>query len=116
MASLAEGFSLAEKAGLDQYMLLEILNLSPVACPMVDAKGSAILEVGVDNCKDYLCNALDSASSFLNPINLQYSIPPQHVRRIGRSRSQGRFSRHCAEQQFSSIRQRSCWLLRNVIL
>ena len=45
MASLAEGFSLAEKAGLDQYMLLEILNLSPIACPMVDTKGSAILEV-----------------------------------------------------------------------
>lgn len=45
MASLAEGLSLAEKAGLDQYMLLEILNLGALACPLVSTKGAAILEV-----------------------------------------------------------------------
>jgi len=45
MASLAEGLSLAEKAGLDQYTLLDVLNLSPIACPLVQTKGSAILEV-----------------------------------------------------------------------
>nr|CAB3249652.1 glyoxylate/succinic semialdehyde reductase 1 [Phallusia mammillata] len=44
MASLAEGLSLAEKAGLDQYTLLDVLNLSAISCPLVQTKGSAILE------------------------------------------------------------------------
>ena len=51
MASLAEGFSLAEKAGLDQYMVLEVLNLSDISCPMVDTKGTAILEVSYNICR-----------------------------------------------------------------
>ncbi|CAK8686389.1 unnamed protein product [Clavelina lepadiformis] len=45
MASLAEGLSLAEKAGVDQYTLLDVLNLSDIACPLVKTKGAAILEV-----------------------------------------------------------------------
>ena len=45
MSSLAEGLSLAEKAGLDQYTLLEVLNMTDIACPLVRTKGSAILEV-----------------------------------------------------------------------
>ncbi|XP_076810641.1 uncharacterized protein LOC143453254 isoform X2 [Clavelina lepadiformis] len=44
MASLAEGLSLAEKAGVDQYTLLDVLNLSDIACPLVKTKGAAILE------------------------------------------------------------------------
>lgn len=44
MTSLAEGLSLAEKAGLDQYTLLEVLNMTDIACPLVRTKGSAILE------------------------------------------------------------------------
>lgn len=45
MASISEGFSLAEQAGVDQYTLLDILESSALACPLVKSKGSAILEV-----------------------------------------------------------------------
>lgn len=44
-ASLAESLTLAEKAGLDQYILLEILNLSGLSCDVVKSKGEAIMEV-----------------------------------------------------------------------
>ncbi|XP_078496004.1 uncharacterized protein LOC100180692 isoform X2 [Ciona intestinalis] len=44
MASLSEGLSLAEKAGLDQYTLLDVLNMSSISCPFVKSKGTAILE------------------------------------------------------------------------
>uniref|UniRef100_H2YMD2 Cytokine-like nuclear factor N-PAC n=1 Tax=Ciona savignyi TaxID=51511 RepID=H2YMD2_CIOSA len=44
MASLSEGLSLAEKAGLDQYTLLDVLSMSSIACPLVKSKGAAILE------------------------------------------------------------------------
>jgi len=44
MTSLSEGLSLAEKSGLDQYTLLEVLNMTDIACPLVRSKGSAILE------------------------------------------------------------------------
>ena len=45
MAVLNETLSLAEKAGLDQYTLLEVLSLSDVACPLMKAKGQAVLKV-----------------------------------------------------------------------
>lgn len=44
-ASLSESLALAEKAGLDQYILLEILNLSGLSCNVVKNKGEAIMEV-----------------------------------------------------------------------
>lgn len=44
VASLSESLSLAEKAGLDQYTLLEMLNLSGLSCSVVKNKGAAIME------------------------------------------------------------------------
>nr|XP_039255840.1 glyoxylate/succinic semialdehyde reductase 1-like isoform X1 [Styela clava] len=44
MASISESLSLAEKAGLDQYTLLEILNMGALSCPLVKSKGAAVLE------------------------------------------------------------------------
>lgn len=44
MASLSESLSLAEKAGLDQYTLLEMLNMGSLSCPLVKSKGAAVLE------------------------------------------------------------------------
>ena len=39
IAGLAESLALAEKVGLDQEGVLQILDLSPVACPLVKTKG-----------------------------------------------------------------------------
>lgn len=40
MCGLAEGMALAEKAGLSQSILLEILNLGSLASPLVCGKGN----------------------------------------------------------------------------
>lgn len=43
MCGLAEGMALAEKAGLNQGTLLEVLNLGSMASPLVCGKGNAII-------------------------------------------------------------------------
>ncbi|XP_071846382.1 cytokine-like nuclear factor N-PAC isoform X2 [Apostichopus japonicus] len=43
MCGLAEGMALAEKAGLSQSVLLEVLNLGSLASPLVCGKGNAII-------------------------------------------------------------------------
>ncbi len=45
MAMLSEAMSLAEKAGLDQYTMLEIVNNSQMASSLIRVKGDAILQV-----------------------------------------------------------------------
>jgi len=39
LAGLAESLALAEKVGLDQEEVLQILDISPAACPLVKFKG-----------------------------------------------------------------------------
>jgi len=44
LAGLAEGMALADRAGLQQKDILEVLQLTGLACPMMIEKGKAILE------------------------------------------------------------------------
>uniref|UniRef100_UPI00358E6849 cytokine-like nuclear factor N-PAC n=1 Tax=Myxine glutinosa TaxID=7769 RepID=UPI00358E6849 len=44
VASLAEGFSLAQHCGLSQHTLLEVLSAGPTACALVEQKGQGILQ------------------------------------------------------------------------
>merc|ERR1719322_1124382 len=44
LAGLAEGMALADRAGLQQKDILEVLQLTGLACPMMIEKGNAILE------------------------------------------------------------------------
>jgi len=44
LAGLAEGMALADRAGLQQKDILEVLQLTGLACPMMVNKGKAILE------------------------------------------------------------------------
>jgi len=44
LAGLAEGMALADRAGLQQKDVLEVLGLTGLACPMMVEKGKAILE------------------------------------------------------------------------
>lgn len=44
LAGLAEGMALADRAGLQQKDVLEILNLTTLACPLMKQKGNAIIE------------------------------------------------------------------------
>ena len=39
LAGLAEALALAEKVGLEQDEVLQILELSPIACSFIKAKG-----------------------------------------------------------------------------
>ncbi|XP_041461180.1 putative oxidoreductase GLYR1 isoform X3 [Lytechinus variegatus] len=43
MCSFAEGMALADKSGLSQSVLLDILNLGSIANPLISGKGKAIL-------------------------------------------------------------------------
>lgn len=44
LAGLAEGMALADRAGLQQKDVLEVLELTSLACPMVLTKGKAIID------------------------------------------------------------------------
>ncbi|RXG51069.1 putative oxidoreductase GLYR1-like protein [Armadillidium vulgare] len=46
LAGLAEGMALADRAGLQQKDVLEILELTSLACPLLIEKGKAIIEGG----------------------------------------------------------------------
>jgi len=46
LAGLAEGMALADRAGLQQKDILEILQLTSLACPLMQEKGKAIIEGG----------------------------------------------------------------------
>jgi len=46
MAGLAEGMALADRAGLQQKDILEVLQLTGLACPLMVEKGKAIIEGG----------------------------------------------------------------------
>merc|ERR1739849_49989 len=44
LAGLAEGMALADRAGLQQKDILEVLQLTGLACPMLIEKGKAIID------------------------------------------------------------------------
>lgn len=46
MTSFAEGLSLADKAGLQQQDVLDVLALGAIACPMFGVKGPAMIARG----------------------------------------------------------------------
>ena len=46
LAGLAEGMALADRAGLQQKDILEVLQLTGLACPLMVEKGKAIIEGG----------------------------------------------------------------------
>jgi len=46
LAGLAEGMALADRAGLQQKDILEVLQLTGLACPLIVEKGKAIIEGG----------------------------------------------------------------------
>lgn len=46
LAGLAEGMALADRAGLQQKDVMEVLDLTSLACPILLEKGSAIIEGG----------------------------------------------------------------------
>jgi 3-hydroxyisobutyrate dehydrogenase len=50
LAGLAEGMALADRAGLQQKDILEVLGLTGLACPMMVEKGKAIIEGGFPTC------------------------------------------------------------------
>lgn len=46
LAGLAEGMALADRAGLQQKDILEVLGLTGLACPLMIEKGKAVIEGG----------------------------------------------------------------------
>ena len=46
MCSFAEGMALADKSGLSQNTLLDILNLGSIANPLISGKGKGETELG----------------------------------------------------------------------
>ena len=65
LAGLAEGMALADRAGLQQKDVMEVLELTGLACPTILGKGKAIIDGGFpthqvigDNYADVGINAL----------------------------------------------------------
>ena len=46
LAGLAEGMALADRAGLQQKDVMEVLDLTGLACPTILGKGKAIIDGG----------------------------------------------------------------------
>ena len=46
LAGLAEGMALADRAGLQQKDVMEVLELTGLACPTILGKGKAIIDGG----------------------------------------------------------------------
>jgi 3-hydroxyisobutyrate dehydrogenase len=91
LAGLAEGMALADRAGLQQKDILEILQLTSLACPLIQDKGRAIIEGGfptnhpLQHMQKDLKLTLNMADQLEQPLPLTASANEvfKHAKRLG---------------------------------
>ncbi len=91
LAGLAEGMALADRAGLQQKDILEILQLTSLACPLIQDKGKAIIEGGfpthhpLQHMQKDLKLTLNMADQLEQPLPLTASANEvfKHAKRLG---------------------------------
>ena len=67
LAGLAEGMALADRAGLQQKDVMEVLELTGLACPTILGKGKAIIDGGFPTHQVNTDNSADFGMNFLLP-------------------------------------------------
>lgn len=71
LAGLAEGLALADRAGLQQKDVMEVLGLTQLACPMLVDKGKGNFNVSIDaspkNMKSKNIRVVTSYVLFITP-------------------------------------------------
>ena len=91
LAGLAEGMALADRAGLQQKDILEVLQLTSLACPLMQEKGKAIIEGGfptnhpLQHMQKDLKLSLNMADQLEQPLPLTASANEvfKHAKRLG---------------------------------
>lgn len=91
LAGLAEGMALADRAGLQQKDILEVLQLTSLACPLIQEKGKAIIEGGfptnhpLQHMQKDLKLSLNMADQLEQPLPLTASANEvfKHAKRLG---------------------------------
>ena len=91
LAGLAEGMALADRAGLQQKDVLEVLDLTSLACPLMINKGKAIIEGGfptnhpLQHMQKDLKLALNMGDQLEQPLPLTASANEvfKHAKRLG---------------------------------
>ncbi len=91
LAGLAEGMALADRAGLQQKDVLEVLELTSLACPLMVTKGKAIIEGGFPtnhplmHMQKDLKLALNMGDQLEQPLPLTASANEvfKHAKRLG---------------------------------
>ncbi len=91
LAGLAEGMALADRAGLQQKDVLEVLELTSLACPLMVNKGKAIIEGGFPtnhplmHMQKDLKLALNMGDQLEQPLPLTASANEvfKHAKRLG---------------------------------
>jgi len=91
LAGLAEGMALADRAGLQQKDVLEVLGLTGLACPMMLGKGKAIIDGGfptnhpLEHMQKDLKLSLNMGDQLEQPLPLTASANEvfKHAKRLG---------------------------------
>lgn len=91
LAGLAEGMALADRAGLKQKDILDVLKLTSLACPLMQEKGQAIIEGGfptnhpLQHMQKDLKLSLNMADQLEQPLPLTASANEvfKHAKRLG---------------------------------
>jgi len=93
IGSLAESMALADRTGLSQKDLLEILSLSPLNCPTLISKGKSMIEGGfatempLTHMQKDLRLALQLAEAYEHPLPITASTNEvfKHAKHLGYS-------------------------------
>merc|ERR1712062_443772 len=91
LAGLAEGMALADRAGLQQKDVLEVLELTGLACPTILGKGKAIIDGGfpthqpLQHMQKDLKLSLNMGDQLEQPLPLTASANEvfKHAKRLG---------------------------------
>lgn len=91
LAGLAEGMALADRAGLQQKDVMEVLELTSLSCPLMVQKGKAIIEGGfptnhpLQHMQKDLKLALNMGDQLEQPLPLTASANEvfKHAKRLG---------------------------------
>ncbi|XP_040566392.1 cytokine-like nuclear factor N-PAC isoform X1 [Lepeophtheirus salmonis] len=91
LAGLAEGMALADRAGLQQRDVLEVLELTGLSCPLIIGKGKAIIEGGfptnhpLQHMQKDLKLSLNMGDQLEQPLPLTASANEvfKHAKRLG---------------------------------
>merc|ERR550532_3431660 len=106
LAGLAEGMALADRAGLQQKDVLEVLELTGLACPILLNKGKSIIDGGfpthqpLQHMQKDLKLSLNMGDTLEQPLPLTASgcLPPASAAHAERSEAEPQIFLHVLQR------------------